>query len=78
MDYSLLFRWFVGLAMDDAVWDPTVFSKNRDRLLEGEIASRFFLAIGGQLQRAGLLSDEHFTVDGTMLEGALCYSDAAA
>jgi len=68
LDYSLLFRWFVGLAMDDAVWDPTVFSKNRDRLIEGEIASRFFLAVRGQLQRSGLLSDEHFTVDGTMLE----------
>ena len=68
LDYSLLFRWFVGLAMDDAVWDPTVFSKNRDRLIEGEIANRFFLAVHGQLQRSGLLSDEHFTVDGTMLE----------
>jgi len=68
LDYSLLFRWFVGLAMDDAVWDTTVFSKNRDRLIEGEIASRFFLAVQGQLQRSGLLSDEHFTVDGTMLE----------
>jgi transposase len=68
LDYSLLFRWFVGLAMDDAVWDTTVFSKNRDRLFEGEIASGFFLAVRGQLQRSGLLSDEHFTVDGTMLE----------
>jgi transposase len=69
LDYSLLFRWFVGLAMDEAVWDATVFSKNRDRLIEGEIASRFFLAVRGQLQRTGLLSDEPFTVDGTMLEG---------
>ena len=68
LDYSLLFRWFVGLAMDDAVWDTTVFSKNRDRLIEGEIASGFFLAVRGQLQRSGMLSDEHFTVDGTMLE----------
>jgi transposase len=68
LDYSLLFRWFVGLAMDDEVWDATVFSKNRDRLIEGEIASQFFLAVRGQLQRSGLLSDEHFTVDGTMLE----------
>lgn len=67
LDYSLLFRWFVGLAMDDAVWDATVFSKNRDRLIEGEIARRFFLAVRRQLQRSGLLSDEHFTVDGTML-----------
>jgi transposase len=68
LDYSLLFRWFVGLAMDDEVWDATVFSKNRDRLIEGEIASRFFVAVGKQLERSGLLSDEHFTVDGTMLE----------
>lgn len=68
LDYSLLFRWFVGLAIDDEVWDATVFSKNRDRLIEGEIASRFFAAVRGQLERSGLLSDEHFTVDGTMLE----------
>jgi len=68
LDYSLLFRWFVGLAMDDEVWDATVFSKNRDRLIAGEIASRFFAAVGKQLERSGLLSDEHFTVDGTMLE----------
>jgi transposase len=68
LDYSLLFRWFVGLAIDDAVWDATVFSKNRERLMEGEIASRFFAAVRGQLERSGLLSDEHFTVDGTMLE----------
>jgi IS5 family transposase len=68
LDYSLLFRWFVGLAIDDAVWDATVFSKNRDRLIEGAIASRFFVAVRGQLERSGLLSDEHFTVDGTMLE----------
>ena len=68
LDYSLLFRWFVGLAIDDAVWDATVFSKNRDRLIEDEIASRFFAAVGGQLERSGLLSDKHFTVDGTMLE----------
>jgi transposase len=68
LDYSLLFRWFVGLAIDDQVWDATVFSKNRDRLIEGKIASRFFVAVRGQLERSGLLSDEHFTVDGTMLE----------
>lgn len=63
LDYSLLFRWFVGLAIDDEVWDATVFSKNRDRLIEGEIA-----AVRGQLEGSGLLNDEHFTVDGTMLE----------
>jgi transposase len=68
LDYSLLFRWFVGLAIDDKVWDATVFSKNRDRLIAGEIASRFFVAVRGQLEKSGLLSDEHFTVDGTMLE----------
>ena len=68
LDYSLLFRWFVGLGMDDGVWDATVFSKNRDRLIEGEIAGGFFAAVRGQLERSGLLSDEPFTVDGTMLE----------
>jgi IS5 family transposase len=68
LDYSLLFRWFVGLAIDDAVWDATVFSKNRDRLIAGEIASRFFVGVRRQLEKSGLLSDEHFTVDGTMLE----------
>jgi transposase len=68
LDYSLLFRWFVGLAIDDGVWDATVFSKNRDRLIEGEIAVRFFAAVRKQLEESGLLSDEHFTVDGTMLE----------
>jgi transposase len=68
LDYSLLFRWFVGLAIDEEVWDATVFSKNRDRLIAGEIAARFFVAVRGQLERSGLLGDEHFTVDGTMLE----------
>lgn len=68
LDYSLLFRWFVGLGIDDPVWDATVFSKNRDRLIAGEIASRFFVAVREQLEKSGLLSDEHFTVDGTMLE----------
>lgn len=68
LDYSLLLRWFVGLAIDDAVWDATVFSKKRDRLIAGGIASRFFVAVRGQLEGWGLLSDEHFTVDGTMLE----------
>jgi transposase len=68
LDYSLLFRWFVGLAIDDEVWDATVFSKNRDRWIAGEVAVRFFAAVRGQLERSGWLSDEHFTVDGTMLE----------
>src|SRR5271168_2317690 len=59
LDYSLLFRWFVGLAIDDEVWDATVFSKNRDRLIAGEVAIRFFAAVRGQLEGSGLLSDEH-------------------
>ena len=68
LEYNLLFRWFVGLNMDDPVWHPTTFTKNRDRLLAGEVAATFFDAIGGQARAAGLLSDEHFTVDGTQLD----------
>ena len=68
LDYNLLFRWFVGLNMDDAVWVPTVFSKNRDRLLAGDIASAFFEGVVEKLREKNLLSDEHFTVDGTLLE----------
>ena len=68
LEYNLLFRWFVGLAMDDAVWTPTTFTKNRERLLSGEIAAAFFAAIQDQARAAGLLSDEHFTVDGTLLQ----------
>jgi len=68
MNYNLLFRWFVGLEMDDAVWDVTVFTKNRERLLAGDVAQKFFEAVVKQAQAAGLLSDEHFTVDGTLLE----------
>src|SRR5438094_443911 len=68
IDYSVLFRWFVGLGMDDPIWSPTTFSKNRDRLLESDIASAFFDAVLAQARAAGLLSDEHFTVDGTLLE----------
>jgi transposase len=68
LDYNLLFRWFVGLNMDDAVWVPTVFSKNRDRLLAGDIASAFFEGVVAKLREKNLLSDEHFTVDGTLLE----------
>ena len=66
--YNLLFRWFVGLNMDDPVWHPTTFTKNRDRLLAGEVAAAFFDAVAAQARTAGLLSDEHFTVDGTQLE----------
>jgi transposase len=68
IDYSILFRWFVGLGMDDEIWSPTTFSKNRDRLLDGDVAALFFDAVVGQAREAGVLSDEHFTVDGTLLE----------
>ena len=68
LDYNLLFRWFVGLGMDDAVWSPTTFSKNRDRLLDGDVAAAFFDAVVEQAKLTRLLSDEHFTVDGTLLE----------
>lgn len=68
LDYNLLFRWFVGLSMDDTVWHPTTFTKNRDRLLNSEVATEFFQGVRDQAQRAGLLSDEHFTVDGTLIE----------
>src|ERR1700730_7048161 len=68
IDYRVLYRWFVGLSMDDPFWSPTTFSKNRDRLLESDIASAFFDAVIGQARIAGLLSDEHFTVDGTLLD----------
>src|SRR5881628_2534022 len=63
-DYNLLFRWFVGLNMDDPVWAPSVFSKNREQLLEGEIANRFFDSVQAQAVAHRLISDEHFTVDG--------------
>ena len=68
LDYNLLFRWFVGLNMDEAIWAPTTFTKNRDRLLQGDIAAAFFDAVVAQARTADLLSDEHFTVDGTLLE----------
>jgi transposase len=68
LEYNLLFRWFVGLNMDEAVWVPTVFSKNRDRLLEGDIAQKFFDQVLEQATAAGLVSDEHFSVDGTLIE----------
>ena len=67
-NYNLLFRWFVGLNMDDPVWHPTTFTKNRDRLLSGDVAAAFFDAVQAHARAAGLLSDEHFTVDGTQLE----------
>src|SRR5258707_6682721 len=68
LDYNLLFRWFVGLNMDDPVWDATVFSKNRQRLLEGAVAHAFFQQVLKLARQKDLLSDEHFTVDGTLIE----------
>lgn len=68
MDYNLLFRWFVGLNADDDVWDATVFTKNRDRLLEADVAKEFLWHVVEQARGKGLTSDEHFTVDGTLLE----------
>jgi len=68
LEYNLLFRWFVGLGMDEPIWDHSTFSKNRDRLLRGDIADAFFAEVLGEARTHGLLSDEHFTVDGTLLE----------
>lgn len=68
LEYNLLFRWFVGLNVDDRVWVPTVFSKNRDRLLAGDIAQKFFAQVLEQAKKANLTSDEHFSVDGTLIE----------
>lgn len=68
LQYNLLFRWFVGLSVDEPVWHATVFTKNRDRLLEGAVAEEFFTIILGQARAKRLLSDEHFTVDGTLIE----------
>src|SRR5438132_7426353 len=68
LEYNLLFRWFVGLAMDDPIWDATVFTKNRERLLRGDIARAFFEPVRAQADQRGLLSDEHFTVDGTLID----------
>jgi transposase len=68
LQYNLLFRWFVGLNMDEPVWVASVFSKNRDRLLEGDVAEKFFAQVLDQAREAALLSDEHFSVDGTLIE----------
>ena len=68
LDYNLLFRWFVGLSADDPVWDATVFCKNRDRLLDGDIAAKFFAGVLNLPQVHTLLSSEHFSVDGTLIE----------
>src|SRR5262245_21613056 len=68
LGYNLLFRWFVGLDIDDPIWDATVFTKNRERLLAGDIARAFFERVLAQARQRGLLSNEHFTVDGTLIE----------
>jgi transposase len=69
LDYNLLFRWFVGLGIDDPVWHPTAFTTNRDRLLEGDVAAQFLAAVVNQPRVRQLLSREHFTVDGTLVRG---------
>jgi transposase len=68
LDYNLLFRWFVGLNMDDPIWDASTFSKNRERLLAGDVAHAFFAQVLAQARERALLSDDHFTVDGTLIE----------
>ena len=68
LEYNLLFRWFVGLSANEPVWHPTVFTKNRDRLLEGAVSEQFFSLIVGQARAKKLLSDDHFAVDGTLIE----------
>jgi len=68
LDYNLLFRWFVGLSMDAPIWDATVYSKNRDRLIEGDVAARFLQAIVQSQRVRTLLSDDHFSVDGTLID----------
>jgi transposase len=68
LNFNILYRWFVGLGMDDRVWDPTVYTKNRARLLRGQVDVRFFEAVLEQAREKGLLSEEHFTVDGTLIE----------
>jgi transposase len=68
IDYSVLYRWFVGMNMDEEVWDPTVFTKNRDRLLDGDVARELLAEVVAQAQEQNLTSDEHFTVDGTLIE----------
>ncbi len=68
LDYNLLFRWFVGLSMDAPIWDVTVFTKNRDRLLAADVAAKFMDAVLNQPRVRALLSDEHFSVDGTLID----------
>jgi hypothetical protein len=71
MNYNLLFRWFVGLEMDDAVWDVTVFTKNRERLIQGEISQKLLGSVLVEAREHNLLSEEHFTVDGTLIQAGI-------
>jgi len=68
LDYNLLFRWFVGLEIDDPVWDVTVFTKNRERLIAGEASQQLLMAVLAEAAEHNLLSEEHFTVDGTLIQ----------
>lgn len=68
LEYNLLYRWFVGMGMDDAAWDATTFSKNRERFIDGEVARRFFSQVLAEARQRNLVSDDHFTVDGTLIE----------
>ena len=68
IDYSILFRWFVGMNLDDTVWDPTTFTKNRERLLDADVAKAFLSEVVNEAKAGGWVSDEHFTMDGTLLE----------
>ena len=78
LDYHLLFPWFVGLAIDDPVWDPSAFSKNRDRLIEADVPQGFFTQILAQAEAKQLLSDEHFSVDGTLIEAWASHKSSSA
>lgn len=78
LDYNLLYRWFVGLDMDEAVWDVTVFTKNRERLLKSQIADGFFEQVLQQARGQQLLSADHFTVDGTLIEAWAGQKDLSA
>jgi transposase len=71
LEFDLLFRWFIGIGVDDPVWDHSMFSKNRDRLLDGEIAAKFLTAVLAQPRIKRVLSGEHFSVDGTLIEAGL-------
>jgi transposase len=68
LEYNLLYRWFVGLGIDEPVWDASTFSKNRERFIDGEVARRFFDQVLAEARQRNLVSDEHFTVDGTLIE----------